>query len=173
MIIKELREKFSKYNIEIIDENNAVDALEVLRNNEYFISKTQNHEPLVQDVIDDILGRPQGLSLEQKTYCIIYKDKQAFALLDYLEKFPNDRSGYIGLFILNSQFHGKGYAKELFDGLSDISKNMNFTEIQLGCMLDNEAGCKFWTKNGFEVFDKVIHNIDNEDFEIYRMIKRL
>lgn len=173
MILKELREKFSQYHIELIDGNNAVEALEVLRNNDYFISKTQNHEPLVQDVIDDILARPQGLSIEQKTYCIIYKDKEVFALLDYLEKFPNDRSAYIGLFVLNMQFHSKGYAKELFDGLADISKNMNFTEIQLGCMIDNKAGCKFWKKNGFEILGQAIHNIDNKDFEIYRMIKRL
>ena len=66
------------------------------------------------------------------------------------------------IYVLNA-FHGKKIGQLLYDKAIQISKEKNAEYVWLGVWEENLKAIRFYTKNGFVVFDKHIFKLGNEE----------
>ena len=66
------------------------------------------------------------------------------------------------IYVLQS-FHGKNIGQLLLDEVKKIAKNTGVDFIWLGVWEENHRALRFYTKNGFVVFDKHIFIMGNDE----------
>lgn len=107
-----------EWKAETIKEENLQDALEVLNTNiAGYYADTQEELPTLENLRQDIQALPPGCTLEEKVFILLYRDDSPIAIIDYVENYPDTRSGYIGLFLLRHSVQKQGLGKKLFVSL--------------------------------------------------------
>lgn len=167
MILNELQHKILEYNIITISENNIDDVLSLMKSNTYFYSKTQGHMVTREECLEDLHALPPHVPFSNKTYVAFYEKESCIAVIDFIEGYPNESTGYIGLFMLHEKVHRKGIGEKLLKGLCEVAKDIGLTHIELACYEENERGHMFWTKMGFQEIRR--SNREN-DGKIYTLI---
>jgi GNAT superfamily N-acetyltransferase len=150
MLLTDLKESLNDYSIIKVTEDILGDVFNVMRRNEYFISRTQAHDVTIEECRDDIYALPPGTDASQKFYVALYKDEECAALLDYVEGYPNQGIVFIGLFILDPKFQSSGNGAHIISAFIKCAQTIGFKEIRLGCYEANETGLKFWNRMGFK-----------------------
>ena len=60
-------------------------------------------------------------------------------------------------------FHGKNIGQLLLDEVKKIAKNTGVDSVWLGVWEENHRAIRFYTKNGFVVFDKHVFTMGNDE----------
>jgi ribosomal protein S18 acetylase RimI-like enzyme len=110
---------------------------------------------------------PPGKTLEDKFAFTIEKDKRIIALLDLVRGYPEENIWWIGLFLMDPEFRGRGIGRLVVQNLCDSIQQKGAKEIRLGVLEENQPGIRFWSKAGFSVleikpgreFGKKIHTV--------------
>ncbi len=173
MILDRLRKKMPQYCIEIISEKNIDDVFALLRSNVYFYSKTQEHNVTRQECIADITALPPGIEITSKTYIAVYQEEKCIAVIDFIEGYPNDKTGYLGLFILDASVQGHGIGKNILNYIMEVSKEIGFEKIELACHKSNEKGFLFWSKMRFYEVRRSERETDRKKYVIISMQHKL
>lgn len=66
------------------------------------------------------------------------------------------------IYILQN-FHGKNIGQLLLDEVKKIAKNTDVDSVWLGVWEENHRALRFYTKNGFVVFDKHVFIMGNDE----------
>lgn len=172
-MIELLQDRLSEFKVVPISESNVRDVWEMMKGNEYFYSKTQDHEVTMGECVDDITALPPGKSLEDKTYVGIYEGGELIAAVDLIDGYPYEKTGYLGLLMLAASKHGMSIGKQILDGITASAREKGFEYIELACHKTNEIGLAFWSKNGFEVIRESERKIDGKIYTLFSMRKRI
>ena len=173
MILDRLRMKMPQYRIEIISEKNIDDVLALFQSNVYFYSKTQEHSVTRKECISDITDLPPGMDITSKTYIALYQEAKCIAIIDLIEGYPNDKTIFLGLFILDASVHGHGNGKSILKDIMEVSKEMGFEKMELACHETNEKGFKFWSKMRFHEVRRTVRETDGKKYIIISMQHKL
>lgn len=173
MILKELRSRLSEYRIEIISENNIDDVLDLMLSNKYFYSKTQEHDVTREECLDDINALPPNVEYANKTHVAFYDKEKCIAVVDFIEGFPKDSIGYLGLLMLHESVHRKGIGEKILASIFEVAKEKGFKDIELGCYESNERGYMFWSKMGFKEIRRSEREVDGKIYTIISMQREL
>ncbi len=73
----------------------------MMRSYKYYYSKTQNHEITITECLEDIEALPPGVEKAKKTFVALYDKDKCLALIDFIEGFPKNDIGYLGLLMLD------------------------------------------------------------------------
>ena len=139
-----------EWKAETVKEENLQDALEVLNTNiAGYYADTQEELPTLENLRQDIQALPPGCTLEEKVFILLYRDDSPIAIIDYVENYPDTRSGYIGLFLLRHSVQKQGLGKKLFVSLEQAAIKTGKQRLELGCYEANHAGLAFWKAMGF------------------------
>jgi GNAT superfamily N-acetyltransferase len=169
MILTDLEASLNEYSLIKVSEDILDDVFEVMRRNEYFISRTQAHDVTIEECRDDICALPPGTDLSQKSYIALYKGKSCAALLDYVEGYPAQSTVFIGLFILDPAFQNAGNGAHIINALIKCAGSSGFKEIMLGCYEANETGLKFWNRMGFKQQSVSVREADGKPVNLIKM----
>lgn len=169
MILNELIQSLPDYKIEVITKENIEDVMELMKSNVYFYSKTQKHEVNLQEYLEDISLLPPGRKLIHKTYVSFYKQGQCVAILDFVEGYPKEEIGYIGMMMVHEAMHGKGIASQILSKVYEISTHKKFKFVELACYETNEKGLAFWKKQGFKEVRRCKRETDGEEYVLISM----
>lgn len=172
MIITELIKAMPEYSICKISEEHIGDVMGLMKSNEYFYSVTQKHDVCREDCIADLTAVPPGIDLSKKTYVALYEKNRCIAVLDFIEGFPEENIGYLGLFMLDKEVQGKGVGKDIFSKLFEVSTKKGFEIIELACYETNKKGLSFWSKMGFCEVRKSKRETDGEIYTLISMQKK-
>lgn len=172
MIITELIKSMPEYSICKISEEHIDDVMALMKSNEYFYSVTQKHDVCREDCIADLTAVPPGIDLSKKTYVALYKDETCIAVLDFIEGFPRENIGYLGLFMLHKEVQGKGIGKVILSKLVEVSMEKGFEIIELACYETNQKGLAFWSRMGFCEVRRSEREVDGEMYTIISMQKK-
>ena len=139
----------AKYYIRKLNESDIEDVLEVMQRNPLFF---QHCPPMAtrQSISEDMNALPPRTTYEDKYYIGYYKDDILIAVMDLILNFPNKETAFIGLFMMNKDFQGKGNGTEIFSECCVALKEEGYKYIRLGFAKGNPQSEAFWTKNGFE-----------------------
>lgn len=77
------------------------------------------------------------------------------AVLDILDGFPNEETCFIGFFMVNILFQGKGIGSEIIGSVLAYVKKIGKEKARLGIDKGNPQSKAFWQKNGFKVIDEI------------------
>ena len=98
----------------------------------------------------DMKALPPRKTMEDKYFLGFYEGETLVAVMDLILGFPNDETAFVGFFMVNKQFQGKGIGTALVKEVFEYLKASGFKFVRLCFAKGNPQSEHFWVKNGFE-----------------------
>ena len=143
-----------KYDLRMMNDEDAGDILAFCRENVQYYLYCQA-EPTLEQVLSDLHLAPPGVGPERKHYVGFYEEGRLVAVMDLVDGYPEDDIAFIGFFMMNAEFQGKGTGSAIIVEVSDYLKSTGIASIRLAIDKENPQSTHFWKKNGFEVINEV------------------
>lgn len=115
---------------------------------DYFI-KTLNKE----DLPPISTASPEhfsGLSIKHKG------TKALLGFIDMYRGYPDPKTLWLGMLVIDASQQRKGYAKEVVDAISLYAKEAGFERMGIGVSLKNWKGLRFWCHMDFKTIFNIV-----------------
>ena len=164
----DVKELSSEYDVRILREEDADDIFALCSQNELFY---EFHPPFVtkESILEDMKALPPGKERKDKFYVGFLKDGQLAAVMDLILDYPEERTVYIGFFMVNRKFQGRGNGSSIVDECAECFRKLGYGKIRLAIDRGNPQSEAFWTKNRFEKTGEEIPN----DFSAYFSMEKI
>lgn len=108
------------------------------------------HPPFVtrESILDDMKALPSHKSYDEKIYVGFFYKEELIAIMDLILNYPMEHIAFIGLFVMNLIYRGKGIGTRIIIDCSACLSNSGFYKIRLVVVEGNPQSMVFWTKNG-------------------------
>lgn len=97
----------------------------------------------------DLVATPPGKELSDKYFVGFFSGGALVAMLDLVAGYPDKDTAYIGLFMIDSAYQGKGLGFSAVNHLCKYLKSVGFTKVRLAYETKNPQSSHFWHKCGF------------------------
>lgn len=116
----------------------------------------EHHPPFVtrESILEDMNALPPGKEYEDKFYIGFFSENKLLAVMDLIEGFPRENVAFIGLFMMDRQYQGKGIGSQIIQECIQCLRESGFRAVQLGVDKGNPQSFAFWKKNGFHVIEE-------------------
>lgn len=104
--------------------------------------------PTAASVLDDMTKLPPGKRREDKHFVGYFDGDRLIAVLDLVAGYPSDEKAFIGLFMLDKAYQGRGLGSQLIVELLEYVTRQ-FKTLRLGYVATNSPAKAFWEKQGF------------------------
>lgn len=144
----EIQKLSKKYIVRKLNDADIDNIYEVMQGNpQYF----QYCPPMatVQSIADDMNALPPRTTYDDKYYIGYFEEEKLVAVMDLILNFPNKETAFIGFFMMNVDYQGKGVGTEIFEECCKSLAEENYQYIRLGFAKGNPQSEAFWIKNGF------------------------
>ena len=144
----EIQKLSKKYMVRKLNDADIDNIYEVMQGNpQYF----QYCPPMAtaQSIADDMNALPPRTTYDDKYYVGYFEEEKLVAVMDLILNFPNKETAFIGFFMMNTAYQGKGIGTEIFDECCRVLAGENYQYIRLGFAKGNPQSEAFWIKNGF------------------------
>ena len=112
-------------------------------------------ENTTEDIYNDLTITPPGKDLSDKYYVGFFCENHLIAVMDLIDGYPNDSTAFIGFFMMNIDYQGKGIGTGIITQLLVYLKQAGFKMVRLGIDKGNPQSTHFWHKNGFKEVKEV------------------
>ena len=139
----------TQFNVKRITEGDIGDVYNLCRNNRhyYHLMRTRPTRKALTEVITDF---PDGKGGESKYFCGFYdNDDNLVAVLDLIIGHPDEKSAYIGWFMVDAELQGIGIGSGIFADLRAALSAQGFENVRLTVLAENTEAIDFWTNQGF------------------------
>ncbi len=103
-----------------------------------------------ESILADQKALPPRTTYDDKFYVGFFCGETLVAVLDLILNYPNQQTVFIGLFMLDRQFQGRGIGSEIVQGCFRYLKTLGYAYVRLGFAKGNPQSEAFWMKNGFQ-----------------------
>lgn len=136
------------YTVRKLDEMDIDMIYEMCSKNENFY---KFHPPFVtpKSILEDMKSLPPGKTHDDLYYIGFFENDTLLAVMDLVLGYPDNETAYIGFFMMNMDFQGKGIGSKIIRECSEYLKSINYNKIRLGVDQGNKQSFNFWTKNKF------------------------
>ena len=100
-------------------------------------------------ILADMKALPPRKTKDDKYYLGFYEGEALVAVMDLILGFPNDETAFVGFFMMNRAYQGKGIGTELMQEVYTCLKQCDFKFVRLCFAKGNPQSEHFWLKNGF------------------------
>lgn len=109
------------------------------------------HPPIAtrESILEDMTALPPGKCEEDKHYLGFFNRETLVAVLDLIERYPQNDTAYIGFFMTKKERQGCGLGSTLVGELMDELRREKFCKMRLAVDKGNPQSKAFWEKNGF------------------------
>ena len=102
-----------------------------------------------ESIRKDMHALPPSKTKDDKHYFGFFEGNKLVAVMDLIERFPNENTAFIGFFMMNKAYQEKGIGSGIISDVCNVLKK-SFTHIRLGYVSTNMQARNFWMKNGFD-----------------------
>lgn len=102
-----------------------------------------------ESIQEDMKALPPRKTYDDKYYIGFFDQEKLVAIMDLILKYPNDKTAFIGFFMMNQDDQGKSVGTSIIDECVSYLKSVNYEYIRLGYVKGNPQSQAFWVKNGF------------------------
>lgn len=138
--------KIAPYRVEPITQENISRVQTLLESNPEYFHATQSHPVSRADCMADISALPPGKTMSDKSYLLLSDSIGDLAVIDFIEQYPNDRSGYLGFFILSGERHNQGIGQTLLGIVEKTAQQCGLSRIELPVLLQTNPAFGFGQK---------------------------
>ncbi len=136
-----------KYIAKYLSEKEVPQILELCKGNPQYYEHCPPYAT-EETIKKDMSALPPRKTMKDKHYFGFFDGEKLVAIVDLIERFPNENTAFIGFFMMNKDYQGRGIGSEIISGMSKaLSKD--FTHIRLGYVETNMQAKNFWLKNRF------------------------
>ena len=140
---------FTPYKTRKLTEADVPDILGLyLENAEYF--KYFPPSPSRETVKEDLAALPSEKEAADKYFIGIFDGNFLVAVMDLIDRYPDDRTAFIGLFMVSKSRQRKGVGTYIAKALSQALRAEGYRHIRLGYTKTNLSAQSFWHKQGFQ-----------------------
>ena len=168
-----LKGELPGYIIKEGNEETFADIYELMRGNTYHNQQILGREPSKDECAENLTCLPEGCEKWQKNLLVLYKKEKCTAVLDFIYGYPEEKTCYLGLFMLAEEAHGKEIGKKLMKHVFRAAKAVGMENMRLICYECNEVGLHFWKKCGFEVIRELERDAAGRMLRAAEMERRL
>ncbi len=144
----------SEFVIEKITIDNVEKYEEIFFCNEDYYILTDGRTATKEDCVETIEYCPNNFPKENVyNIGVSYYGKPVCALFA-LYGYPDEKTVYIGLFLMNEEFKKQGIGTKVIKALFESFSNTVIEKFCLSVQDNNLSGCNFWKKLGFEVVNQ-------------------
>ena len=144
----------SHYKIRRLDDSDVEEILNLCRNNTQFYQFCEA-EASKEQVLNDLHTTPPGIAVTDKYYMGFYQEETLLALMDMIDGYPERDIAYIGFFMMNKEFQGRGIGTAIIQEALEYLKTIGKTSVMLGIDKENPQSNHFWKKNDFIIIKEV------------------
>ena len=139
-----------QFTVRRLDAQDADLIFELSRKNELFY---KYHPPFVtkESILDDLRALPPEKGYEDKYYVGFFAGETLVAVMDLILAYPAPETALIGLFMMDTDYQGKGIASAIIGDVCRYLKQLGYHKIRLGVDKGNPQSFAFWSKNRFQV----------------------
>lgn len=142
------------YNVEKLTENDIETIYRLCQGNKLYYRYCQA-EISREQILRYLYLRPEGVNEDNKYYLGFFKDELLVAVLDILNGYPDEKTCFIGFFMVNILYQGQGIGTEIIESVLAYIKKIGKAKVRLGIDKENPQSKAFWKKNGFKVIKEV------------------
>ena len=137
-----------RYEVKILSESDVPDIFALCKENAFYY---QYCPPFVTEdsIRDDMNALPPGKQMEDKHYIGFYDNKDLIAIMDLIERFPDENTAFIGFFMTDVMIQKCGVGTKIITELCEKLKQRGYSLVKLGWVKGNPQAEHFWKKNGF------------------------
>ena len=144
----------SHYEVRKMQDSDAEAILALCQGNaQYYLYC--NAQMTKEQILDDLHITPPGICLSDKYYIGFYQEKELIAVMDLIDGYPEKGIAWIGFFMMNATYQGRGVGTSIISEVSSYLKAIGMVSIRLGIDKGNPQSTHFWKKNGFEIIREV------------------
>ncbi len=137
-----------RYIAKYLDEKDIPQILELCQGNPQYYEHCPP-EVSIESIIKDMNALPPNKTKNDKHYFGFFEGDKLIAVVDLIDKFPDENTAFIGFFMMNKEHQGRGIGSGIISSMSRVLKKY-FSYIRLGYVSTNMQTRNFWMKNGFE-----------------------
>ena len=160
----------NKYKVKKLEENDIDDIYNLCKNNPTYY-KYCPPNVTKESIKEDMKALPINKTLKDKFYVGLYDDEKLVAILDLILDYPNSDSAFIGFFMLDKKYQGKGVGSKIIEELLHYLKAIGYMQVELAYVKNNTQSEKFWTKNKFEKTGKEVEKYGYIAVRMKRQLK--
>ena len=105
--------------------------------------------PTRERLVRDMTMLPDGCTQEQKLFLACYDADRLTALIDLIAGYPDEKTCYIGLFMVDAALQGRGVGTRIITDLCAALGAAGYEALRLAYGKHYAHAAHFWTKNGF------------------------
>ena len=137
-----------KYAVRPLTAGDVDKILALCAENEQFY---RYHPPLAtkESILEDLTALPPGKNAADKHYLGFFDGEGLTAVLDLIERYPQENGTYIGFFMTRKAVQGRGVGSALIGELLNELREEGFRRVRLAVDRGNPQSKAFWEKNGF------------------------
>ena len=111
-----------------------------------------------ESIWEEIQSLPKGKTMKDKYYLGYFLQDQLIAVMDLIDRYPDEKSVFIGFFMLLSSLQNKGIASQIIQDLVNYLIKEGYQQIQLAWVKGNPQAERFWLKNQWTPIKQTISN---------------
>lgn len=105
--------------------------------------------PTLEALASDLTALPPGKAAEDKHFVGFFAGEALAAVADLITGYPEPKTLYIGFFMLDAAYQGRGLGSQLVGRLLCRAAQGGFSRVRLAYVKTNPQSAAFWRKNGF------------------------
>ena len=102
-----------------------------------------------ESILEDMRALPPHKTYEDKYYVGFWQQNQLLAVLDLILQYPDEKTAFIGLFMVDQSVQGRGVGTGMISELCDALHRLGYETVRLGYAKGNQQSLSFWLKNQF------------------------
>ncbi len=139
----------TNYEVRRIRERDIADVYRLCKSNKRYYRALGGGVPTRESLTEVISDVPEGSGAENKFFVGFYEDGKLLAVLDLITGHPNEKSAFIGWFMVDAERHRQGIGSQILADVRAAVKGWGYDSISLGCIKENAEALAFWQNNGF------------------------
>ena len=143
-----INELSAVFTVKYLTEQDIPKIIELCKGNPQYY-KHCPPEVSEESIRKDMHALPPKKTKDDKHYFGFFEGDSLVAVMDLIERFPNENTAFIGFFMMNKAYQEKGIGSGIISEVCDALRKY-FRYIRLGCVSTNMQARNFWMKNGFE-----------------------
>lgn len=137
-----------KYQVRKITKGDVEKVYQLFLGNPLYF-KHIHEEPSIASIFQDMKALPNGKTMQDKYFMGFFNGDELIAVMDLIVEYPNEKTIFIGLFMVESKYSGKGLGSQIINDCLLEIKNQAYLFVRLGYMETNPQAKAFWEKCGF------------------------
>lgn len=138
----------SKYQVRRLTPEDLPDIYSLCQENPFYFKYCQE-ELSLETILKDMRDLPPHKTYKDKYYIGFFENENLIAVMDFIDRYPENNCAFIGFFMMNISFQGKGTGSHIIQELCAYLKTSGLHFVRLAWVKGNPQSEHFWLKNHF------------------------